>query len=187
MLLSPTSMQTIQEATNQVDEAFSLPENQINILKREKALLHERALIRLKETCKLIAHHCQLFKSSLKESRTLNKQISFLESKQQYHSNNLPEEDKNKKSNTSTNVRDEVGRIAVKEEKSIQNVKTDKEKENVNNEINENLVNHSLEGEDAFNINEDINVVIEEDNLRLLQFFFLFKAKKRDFLTLLVK
>ena len=71
----------------------------------------------------------------------------------------------------------------MKEEKSIQNVKTDKD--NVNNEINENLVNHSLEGEDAFNINEDINVVIEEDNLRLLQFFFLFKAKKRDFLTLL--
>ena len=33
----------------------------------------------------------------------------------------------------------------------------------MNNEINENLVNHSLEGEDAFNINEDINVVIEED------------------------
>lgn len=153
----------MQEATNRVDEAFSLPESQVSILQREKALLHERALIRLKETCKLISHHCQLFRSSLKESRTLSKQISFLESKQKYVNKNVIEEDKKKESNININDRDEVGRTAVKEEKSIQLVKTDKEKDNVNKEINENLVNNSLEGEETFNINEDINVVIEED------------------------
>ena len=51
----------------------------------------------------------------------------------------------------------------MKEDKSIQNVNNDKIKENVHNKINDNLVNHLLEVEDAFNINDDINVVIEED------------------------